>query len=911
MNSMLRVRPMACALLGAVLTGCTAVEDEHASALTPVPAGGVVLQGRIVGPLGKPRAVTLVNNNEEDLAIGVTALPGTTYTTFNFGVVPVGSPYNVAIKASPFGRICTVSGGSGTITTAAALNIVVNCVNDPDVPRYDMRVRIPASFGTRAGAKITLTTDEGIYVMENPANSPADPNRVGTIAAGADSVTFNDVLFNNVVGGTVWGASSPGATAVASTANGGINPYTNIVGGVVNGSTFTWTVTATTTEESTPDRPQLNRCSVTAGSNALGSGAAFMGTSTGSPGTPNFTNQPMPPVGSIGFGTVASQIPTVGACSFTIGGNVSYSYPSGTTPPGTHPALPAGGLELQLKDLQGNVIETLAFNGNYAPNPASTAAGTGYTFATTKFSNPNSVYEVAVSRHPSGHRCVVSNGGQAMLGVPMNAVPANITNANVVCRTRPTGAANNAVLKGTYLFLNGETYNAPSPLPAFVAGNSVQATAADGTITTTTTLTQTVNTRTLYNSGFSATIPGDTPAAVGESWGQAILSSVNVRTVVTTASPGGSTTTISDSTLPGTANSNSNNPTRNMLTFFEDGTFIYGVHGSPGTSALNQIEHGFYLYDTTTSTIRFTLITDTNISNTTASVNVTLPTGPATATTFGVANGLAGAAVQSSSTLAAGLSGTGGAAAVNGFQTATMTSVVRSAMGTRAMLTGKFALVGGAGSVATFHGSEVTGSRWATWNMIEPRNTDGTMEGAFSTQDHRRVWVYDDNPKLGFHVGVNGGAANLQDACFTVADALAVTGIYARRSGISGCLGGISLVDIPQPRTSQTNPPVGTPVSVDSLPGWTGRIPGGGIVVDGRPPSPAYYAVGRADLLGVLVAANPEVVPYFPAEDITPAALAWCVNAAGTGPGEVYAVRTSLNGIPGNMPIYFCRHRAN
>jgi hypothetical protein len=618
----------------------------------------------------------------------------------------------------------------------------------------------------------------------------------------------------------------------------------------------------------------------------------------------------MPPVGNIGFGTVASQIPTVGACTFTIGGNVSYSYPFGTTPPGTNPAVPAGGLDLELRDVQDNVIETVTFNGVYAPNVTSTAAGSGYAFTTVGRSSTNSVFDVAVSRQPTGQHCVVTGGGQATLGVPINVVPANITNVNVVCRARPTGAANNAILKGTYLFLNGETYNYPSPTPAAVNSTPVVLTAEDGTLTTTTVSTTTFNTRTTYNSDFGGAIPGANPTPVGESWGQAILSNTNVRTLVTTTPPGGTATTVSDTTVPVIATSTNNNVTRNVLTFFDDGTFLYGVHAAATTSPLNQIEHGFYWYDQASSTIRFTMVTDTNTTNTSASTSITLPTGPTTTITFGVANGNSGTALAANSPLQGlldkGLSGTGGSAVVNGSQTATMTNVATGAMGTRGTLAGRFAAVSG----TTSHGSETIGSRWATWNMIEPKNTDGLMEGAFATQDHRRVWVYDDNPKLGFHVGVNGGAANLQDSCFTVEDALATAGFYTRRGGISGCLGGISAVDIPQLRTSITNPPVGTPVSIESLPGWVGRIPAGGIAVDGRPPSPAYYVVARADQFASVVAANPAVAPYFPAGEITPAALDWCLNAAGTGPGEVYGVRTSLNALPSNKAAYFCRTRA-
>lgn len=895
MNSMIRTRLVATALFGATLVGCNAVEDVREPPFTPVPEAGVVLQGRVTGPLGNQRAVTLLNNGDNDRAVAVTASLGTDYTVFTFGVVPVGSPYDITVKANPFGKVCTPSGGSGIVTTAEALNIVINCVNAPEtgpnaVPRYNLRVAIPSNFGSRTGAMVKLTTEEGVFVIENPAN-PLTPGttRVGTIAPGATSVTFNSVLFNNVVGGTVWGSNSTGTTQQTSTAGGGTSPYTNIVGGTVNGAVFRWTVTATTTEGSTPDRPQVNNCSVSAGTNFTGA----TGGVNGAPGTPNFSPvagvpQAMPPVTHIGFGAYTPQNPTVNSCNFTVGGTVSYSTPQGGVPQ----VMPSGSsLQLELRDVQGNVVGTVTHTAGYgASGTTAGGAGAAYTFSTPTplTSSVNSVFDVVVTGHPTGHHCVVANGGQATLG----SATANITNANVFCRARPTGAANNTALKGTYLFLNGETYNYSNPIVNPAAVNT-DVTDPDGTVNRTAVTTTTLNTRTTYNSDFGAAIPGATPQPVGESWGQTVVRDIRTRTVVTRTPVGGAAVTLSDTTVDTLGSSaTNNNVTRNFLTFFDDGTFLHGVHGSATSSTSNQIEHGFYLYDTTTSTIRFTFITDTNTSGSSAG---------STAGTLTHAINVATAFMNT------GMSSMGGVATVNGAVTATMTNVAKGSTNGRPTLSGRFAATG----AGIGHGTTTAGSRWATWNMIEPKNSDGLMEGPFVTRDHRRVWVYDDNPKLGFHVGVNGGAANLQDSCFTVDNAVAVTGLYTRRGGISGCLGGTPPLDLPQGRTSQTNPPVGTPATLEALPGFVGRIPAGQIAVDGRPPSPAYYVIAAANQFATVAAANPEVAPFFPADEITPAALGWCLNAAGTGPGEVYGVRTSLNGVPTNKASYFCRTRAN
>src|SRR5690606_38185053 len=52
---------------------------------------------------------------------------------------------------------------------------------------------------------------------------------------------------------------------------------------------------------------------------------------------------------------------------------------------------------------------------------------------------------------------------------------------------------------------------------------------------------------------------------------------------------------------------------RNVLTFFEDGQYLYGNHSPSATN--NGVEHGFYNYNPGAGTIVFTGITDTNGAN--------------------------------------------------------------------------------------------------------------------------------------------------------------------------------------------------------------------------------------------------------------------------------------------------------
>jgi hypothetical protein len=831
----------------AVLAGCNAVEDVREQPFTPVPPQGVVLQGKVTGPLGTRRSVNLVNNGNNDNGRSITATLGVTETPFTFGIFPVGSTYNVTIRSQPFGKICTVTGGQGTITTPEALNIVVNCVNDPAIPRYNIKVAVPSDFGGRAGAKVILTTEEGVFEK--------------TPASGATSVQFDSVTFNNHVGGVVWGSNSaaPPATQTASTANGGTNPVTNIVGGAANGVTFSWAVTATTTEGSTTARPVVNKCAMTNASN-------FLGTASGSPTGALYTNVALPPTGNIGFGN-GYQIPTVGACTFTIGSTVTGTTPSqgvyySTPPGGTPQAMPSGGLDLQLRDVQGTVIETLLFNGGYGasavPANVTTTAGregVGYAFVTTGRSNPNSVYDVVVSRQPTGQTCIVHNGGAATLGVATS----NITNAHVACRVKPTGTS---VLRGTYEFFSGETFNYPTTptagIPASAGVNN------NGTLTNTTTTVSTIKSYVVYT---GTTNPG----LGGHSKGQNLTQDLSTRVQVTTTPAGSTTSTpVSDTTTVATNVQSTNTViTRNFLTFFDDGTFLYGVHGN------NQVEHGFYNYNPTTKVINFTLITDA----------FTVPFGGTTAGTnqsIGLTNGLSG-------TIPTAVTGVPASNPVTfgGVSHPTMTNVTKVS-GTVSRLSGEF------GPVNNF---TTVGVKWAKWSLVEPGNVAGQMAGTWVTPDHRRAWNYDFNTTLGFHVGVNGGAPNMQDGCFTFQDYRDPNGFYTRRGGLTGCLdavsnpAGIGTVDYQLPTLANT-------------PGFVGRMPGTETAFDGRSPSPIYYAIGTAATFATV--ADPV---YFGSTTEQPTSSTALTALCGTA--DVLGVRASLNGNPINRPVYMCREKAN
>lgn len=246
--------------------------------------------------------------------------------------------------------------------------------------------------------------------------------------------------------------------------------------------------------------------------------------------------------------------------------------------------------------------------------------------------------------------------------------------------------------------------------------------------------------------------------------------------------------------------------TRNFLTFFDDGTFLYGVH-SPGVtsgptggpaSAASGVEHGFYNYDPLAATLTLVPLTDT----------------------------IAG----SNSTRLS----TGGAAR-------TLTGIIRGT-GTPAGIT------------ATFNAT-------TAWRLAEPRSIDGQMTGSWATADHRRVWIYDGSTYAGFHAGVNG-LANAQDACFPIDPPGAQSGYYTRRGNASTC----QLLDGP-PSTTQmyTLEVPGITTTPRAPEGFIGKWPQSGSNADGRPSSPVYFTItpGTPDVLTVQDSAT-DGTPRYP-----------------------------------------------
>jgi hypothetical protein len=380
----------------------------------------------------------------------------------------------------------------------------------------------------------------------------------------------------------------------------------------------------------------------------------------------------------------------------------------------------------------------------------------------------------------------------------------------------------------------------------------------------------------------------------------------------------------------------------NMLTFFPDGTFLYGTHAYisgtlPDFVAAQlysvQVEHGFYDYDPTgTGTLRFTLITDTN------------PTA-VNPPTFGAIDNVVWNAARTGTHGLSGapapvVSATPVAGAGIGVWTAVMTNVQKSSV---AFGEGRNPAQMLSRITGTFGGAVAADAR-LDWVLTEPQSLAGEMTGTWVARDNRRFWVWDYLTYYGTHVGVANGAPSMNDACFTMAEVEAPFGVYTRRGVSTGCypynrpprnggyLSGFSesadfhLTDITVSTNTFTGvaslntatganvagsrlvPQFGT-TALTVLPGFVGRIPGGQSAADGRSPSPVVYKIAPASSFASSVATTfyadigQPASRYF--DDLTQAGPfpTWCNT-------DILGIRATLNGEPINKPVYFCRTRA-
>lgn len=732
-------RLLATALCGFVLASCDSVKDVRSEPSTAIPTPTVALKGRIIG-LGSKRSIVLLNNG--DIANGRSFLAGVPVLPSTNGSIVAPIPEGPTVTPFSFGAV--LAGG--------AYNITVR-----EQPYGKNCTVLNGSGVATLGVEINVTVECASTIARFPLTVTIPPS-FGSLAGATIRLVTEEAVYERI--------PAPGQTTVVFE-----DALFDAAPGGLTAPPFQWSVSAVNTEGGT-----INRCIVT---NSSGSNPARDPGAAPSPST--------------GFPTVGAPAgaPVGSPCTFTIGGSVAYSTPSTG---GTAPAMPAGGMTIQLRDVQGNLVDTVDMPayGNFTFGGA-----TPREFP----SNRNSVFDAAVSKHPAGQACVVGWGGSVNLHTLGLTNPRNITQTATTTNGPAQGDANIP-----WRALNVFCRAIPAPANRLNGIYRLEDTLATFVVT-----------------------------------GGALNERRN------TWQPENFT--------------RQNTGSSNMLAFFEDGTFLYGTH-----AAQSQVEHGFYEYNPDAHTLRFTIISDSGTGNQTTFPTSFTDNQP---TTQGLSTNPGRWVVGSSSYVSMGNVQIGG---------------------NPRTITGTFGPYGS---------SPVTGTgtfaRQVDWELTEPVSIDGQITGAWASQDRRRIWVYDYNFLYGLHVGVNGGASNMQDACFAVSDFAAPTGFYTRRAQSTGChpylrpvpgvailVQGVEIIDYAFP-------------PLPEIPGFVGRIPGGSGDLEARSPSPTYYAVGSP---GNFFSVAPQ--QYFsPSAD-----LSWCQT-------EVFGTRATSNGVPIDTPVYFCRTRAN
>jgi hypothetical protein len=792
-------------LCAVTLPGCNAVEDVRSEPSTDLPKQQVVLEGTVYG-LGIRRSIALQNGTAADaptrLVQGVLGEPLGTRgreSHFTFGALLDGTSYNVNIKPGlvPFGKLCVVNNGTGTVHydasdpfKGAPRNIEVVCTDDPAVARHDIRVDTPAAFRDAPGARVTLMTEEGVFEQDPKSAADGDPNYVW----------FRDALI-----------TVPAA---------GVLPFQNIV-------------KAYTTTGSTASLKLLNRCAVTGGP----------GHTFASPA---------------GTGTDVTGI-VVGSCTFTVGGTdtvaggaVRYSRPLGVA---ADPAMGAGGLKLELRYPNGNPVPSA---GGPTTEVTISSFGSNFTFPTPVTSGAEcpviqegeapvpcevrGFYEVVVTQQPQGQRCLVGSTTVGQLGPLLAGNPtvgiANSFSANI----NWSGAANLYLLDESVA--TGTFPNSPGDFTGLRV--------------------------------YCRNIPTD-PARLLSGTYQMALQTVYAGTTVNSITPWS----------PAYA---ARRTYSHMLTFYPDGTFLFGAHTAGDavntTGVANHTEQGFYDYAPTTAVDANNAVAGPKIRFT---VHIDGSTG---ATTAELAAGLSSA--EGPSYVGATFTGATGC-------TLSTTTATINAAATRHYVMANLVL--GTGSPRTLSGRfgpDATPTRCATTasrqvDFVEPRNINGQMTGNWIAQDYQRFWSFQQDSTVGFHAGVTG-FPNLQDTCFKMEDYTQSSGQYVPSTGgaTAYCAPVGNLFNSNQ--SSLAFSPA--PLLQFRLPGWQGWMPGSELST-GTSPSPVHFLIASPGTF--LATADPAI---FPASSLP--TTNWCAT-------EILGVRGTLNGqiVPARKPLYFCRYRVN
>jgi hypothetical protein len=366
--------------------------------------------GSVSGVLGM--GLTLQDNNGNDLTI-------TTDGSFVFSAdVASGQGYSVTVSAQPTNpsQTCTVSNGSGGVTSADVTNVSITC----SVNSY----QVGGTIGGLASS-VTLSDNGSDALIVSSNGTFVFPTSVASGSAYAVTITSqpnNPAQTCAITGGsgTVTGGAITGVTVTCTT-----NTYT--IGGTASGLAGT----GLTLQDNGGDDLVVNANGSFAFPTKVASGATYAVTIKTQPSSPTQTCSLGGTTGTVGAADVSSVTVNCATNSYIVGGTVT--------------GLTGTGLVIQ-----ENGSGDLAISGTGSFAFAAPVAS-GQPFAITVKTQPTSPWQT----------CIVTGGS----GTITNA---NIT-AQIACTANPYSVAVNVTnLAGTGLVLQD---NAGDNLP--ITGNGV------------------------------------------------------------------------------------------------------------------------------------------------------------------------------------------------------------------------------------------------------------------------------------------------------------------------------------------------------------------------------------------------------------------------------------------------------
>lgn len=379
------------------------------------------ISGTVTGLKGS--GLVLQNNEGDNLSIDADG-------TFTFATkIPSGSPYLVEVLTQPSNpaQTCTVSSGSGDVSSGDIASVAIRCVTNT----YRIQGTLSGLAATvvlqnDGGDNLTLTANgtftfptriaSGSTYAVAVISQPNSPSQICSVANGTGTVVSSDVTNvsvscvtqSYVVGGSISGLSGSGLT-------------------LLNNGTDAITVTGTSFQFPT----------------RIASGATYAVTIAQQPSSPSQTCALSGDTGTVGASDVTSVVINCTTNAFSVGGEVTN--------------LAGSGLQLT----NGSDTLPISGNGNFA---FPTLMPSGSAYAVTVTGQPTNPWQTCTATNASG---TVGSG-------PVTSVAVNcITNLYVVHVTVTGDQGSGLVLQnsgGDNVTVSGDgSYTFPTSVPSGAA----------------------------------------------------------------------------------------------------------------------------------------------------------------------------------------------------------------------------------------------------------------------------------------------------------------------------------------------------------------------------------------------------------------------------------------------------------